>query len=1336
MKKYILPLGIIVLLLAVVVMALPVVTNVDLTIQAFDLAVFTDQDNDSGLKLINRWTWDATSYSVLNMPFEGGSNATYTKDYSGHVNDGTPTLISWGSASGIDGWGAYEFDGETSNGSIKIIDPVDGSMDFSTEFSFTAWIKPQPNDANAGRIFDKWVNGQEDKAIQWYEATERILMSFYFTDFTSDSLYSDTGSVPAGEWTHIGATYDGVFFKTYINGVLNTSQAVSKTIKNNNGDIYIGGNPARSSLQRHYNGTIDEVKVYQRTLSPDQIMYQYLQNNNLIAFPELQFNEEWQVCVTPNDGTVDGTEVCGDNFTVLSATCGMTLNQDQAVYGPLTCPNTIFNINASNIILDCNNFDMTFGEAGVDNNYGVRFGTPGLENITIQNCPFIDGNSSGDNNHGITFNQNNGVSMFNNNIAVYGSSNAINGLNSDGTIVSGGLLITHNSNAKGVFLNGSTNHIIAQLQVQNSGQNSNGVHLENSATGVVNDNIIQTNTDNSNAFYTKNTTFTNFIDNNVTAFGDSSYAYYIEDNSDFNSVNGGKLNMTGSAFNTGVLLYDQSDVNLVTGTVIYTTGTSSDGILIYEGSRLSNIYANNISTTGSGSNGIQITDGNNNLLDSNVLATTGAGGILLYDTGGANACVDNDLFNNQINSLSNLEVEDLSASANLNELKYNNSFSSLRWELGNLTTGMSLLTGVNIFLEQDKAGIDLDAERFNLNGETKIEFYNQTWGYTPQIRLDDLSVACPADNCVISHNNVTNITYVNVTNFEYNSVEKSNYTTDFLGPKCGEVMLIDFNMTRNLNCDYHGIIIGADGITGDGKDYNITYGNAGQVASAFGIWVNQSNNANLTDFNIYLGNVSGNGNYGAYIYGANNTEFTSSYIETNTSTGTGIYLGISNYSNIQNNIINTYGSVSDAIFAINELNSVFALNNLTTTGATSWGVQLKDASKFNTVNDNNIVTSGANSAGICLIEGPINNNINDNTVTTGGAGGYPVFLTGTTYTNWFRNNQLNSAINEGILDQTDADKRNYVTYFDATASITWDDPAFLFDISIDDTIGSNNNLYLGNGLAGLNSAVFSTNVQNTSADVIFYGLTYEYQPYILKDGSRCDDDPAICSVVSYDVLAGTLVAHVESWSNYTLQASIQEDASESGGGGSVPSDPSVSCLAFKKEVTTFGLIGEVTTEKVKITNACSVTMSLDPTCEGDICTFLTTNPLSIEPKSEGIYNLIYDLPSGMDVSKYTGKLTFGTGNMGITLYAVTSFTDKLLALLTGTLDIPAQSLFGEESDVVFGIPYLVILLFIVIFTTTLSYVIGRKQLGVLLSLILGFVVGIILDVLFLISQIK
>ena len=69
-----------------------------------------DLDGDN-VKNIYNWYKDGESMTVLNLPFEGGSNGTWTNDYSSYDNEVIVINGNWTRTRGYDGFGAYELDG-------------------------------------------------------------------------------------------------------------------------------------------------------------------------------------------------------------------------------------------------------------------------------------------------------------------------------------------------------------------------------------------------------------------------------------------------------------------------------------------------------------------------------------------------------------------------------------------------------------------------------------------------------------------------------------------------------------------------------------------------------------------------------------------------------------------------------------------------------------------------------------------------------------------------------------------------------------------------------------------------------------------------------------------------------------------------------------------------------------------------------------------------------------------------------------------------------------------------------------------------------------------------
>ena len=73
---------------------------------------------------------------------------------------------------------------------------------------------------------------------------------------------------PGGLWTHLAATYDGTTERLYANGTQVAQLAVSGAIATSASPLKIGGNAIWGEW---FNGLIDEVRVYNRALTPTEI---------------------------------------------------------------------------------------------------------------------------------------------------------------------------------------------------------------------------------------------------------------------------------------------------------------------------------------------------------------------------------------------------------------------------------------------------------------------------------------------------------------------------------------------------------------------------------------------------------------------------------------------------------------------------------------------------------------------------------------------------------------------------------------------------------------------------------------------------------------------------------------------------------------------------------------------------------------------------------------------------------------------------------------------------------------------------------------------------------
>ena len=274
----------------------------------------TDADGNE-IKNITDWRVNNKSYAVLNMPFEANNwnETAWTKDFTKNKNDGKVYDADWQKRGGYDGWGAYEFTGQQ-----KIRVSHRPSLNISKEITMEAWIYPTQFVAD-GIIYAKphtsFVNPFIIYGLGYSSSNLRYDLALA-DGATQRNCPSSNNAVKLNTWQHIAATFNGTTTKLYIDGKLNSSCNFTEfNISTNSMPLYLGHYPYQNN-QYSYKGKLDEVKIYNRTLSAQQINALYNNRTDQIVSQETTAGETWQACATPNDRRENGAQVCSNNLTI------------------------------------------------------------------------------------------------------------------------------------------------------------------------------------------------------------------------------------------------------------------------------------------------------------------------------------------------------------------------------------------------------------------------------------------------------------------------------------------------------------------------------------------------------------------------------------------------------------------------------------------------------------------------------------------------------------------------------------------------------------------------------------------------------------------------------------------------------------------------------------------------------------------------------------------------------------------------------------------------------------------------------------------------------------
>ncbi len=205
--------------------------------------------------------------------FDEGSGTT-AADSSGNGHDGTISGATWTSP-GAEGTGfCLDFDGQGTNRVSVGTFSVAGNA-----ISIACWYKADNLDTpgNDPRLISKAIGGASEE--HWFMVSSsrvsdtKVLRFRLKTDGTTGELKADTatGNIELDVWTHTAAVWDGATMRLYKNGVEVGSTAKGGTLSTDPAaKVSIGNQPAETG-DRPWDGLIDDVRIYDRALSVDEI---------------------------------------------------------------------------------------------------------------------------------------------------------------------------------------------------------------------------------------------------------------------------------------------------------------------------------------------------------------------------------------------------------------------------------------------------------------------------------------------------------------------------------------------------------------------------------------------------------------------------------------------------------------------------------------------------------------------------------------------------------------------------------------------------------------------------------------------------------------------------------------------------------------------------------------------------------------------------------------------------------------------------------------------------------------------------------------------------------
>jgi len=240
-----------------------------------------DASNNEAVSEDNIFTTTEEINLVAYYKFDEGSGTT-AYDSSENGNNGTIYGASW-----IDGkmGKALRFNG--SNNYVEI--PSSPTLNsITSQITIIAWIKT--NFSQRGTIVENWYYdktvtpqiGERAYICTAESGADAGKFEFGLSPYGNGSggvwLKSNTAVTP-NQWVHVAFVSNATNMSIYINGSLDATTSAPSQIHISNHSIHIGawnakeeGSPLYSNF---FNGTIDEVKIYNRALSAEEILADY-----------------------------------------------------------------------------------------------------------------------------------------------------------------------------------------------------------------------------------------------------------------------------------------------------------------------------------------------------------------------------------------------------------------------------------------------------------------------------------------------------------------------------------------------------------------------------------------------------------------------------------------------------------------------------------------------------------------------------------------------------------------------------------------------------------------------------------------------------------------------------------------------------------------------------------------------------------------------------------------------------------------------------------------------------------------------------------------------------
>jgi hypothetical protein len=202
--------------------------------------------------------------------FDETSGST-ANDVSGNENSGTLTNMDL-AANWVSGQihGALEFDGVDD---LVVVSPAPRHAK-GNDFSISFWMMPDTSTRN-DVLISRWDDSTEHRSWAIAYASDEGELRFDTSNnglFQPGNKVTSARAVADGQWSHVVALHTDGINTLFIDGSEDRSTRVTnRGVFDTNLALYVGHSPAFGSAPQHFDGAIDDVRIYDRALAAEEV---------------------------------------------------------------------------------------------------------------------------------------------------------------------------------------------------------------------------------------------------------------------------------------------------------------------------------------------------------------------------------------------------------------------------------------------------------------------------------------------------------------------------------------------------------------------------------------------------------------------------------------------------------------------------------------------------------------------------------------------------------------------------------------------------------------------------------------------------------------------------------------------------------------------------------------------------------------------------------------------------------------------------------------------------------------------------------------------------------